>query len=196
MRYFRTCWILNISFLCSNSGQTVTCTPCSQGSSSFLKDGPWLQSLPSAQQGHFHSPCSSWCGTWGSKPPWPVAVSAVGMLHLHVCVRRALLTLSLGTAALPHLMNPQDVMPRSWVDLGGAESSSWLLQSLPGFQCVSEQPLGSPLKPSDRFFHLHHPVANQTFPISVDLHPCHIRFLQSGTIFSLMPSGKFINMNS
>lgn len=153
MRCFRTCWILNISFLCSNSGQTVTCTPCSQGSSSFLKGGPWLQSLPSAQQGHFHSPWSSWCGTWGSKPPWPGAVSAVGMLHL-VCARRALLTLSLGTAALPHLM------PRSWLDLGDAESSSWLLQSLPGFQCVSEQRLGSPSKPSDRLFHLHHPVGS------------------------------------
>lgn len=28
-------FILNISFFCFNSGQTVTCTPCSRGSSSF-----------------------------------------------------------------------------------------------------------------------------------------------------------------
>lgn len=36
---------LNISFLCSNSGQTVTCTPCSWGSSSFLQGWP-LAAVP------------------------------------------------------------------------------------------------------------------------------------------------------
>lgn len=40
------------------------------------------------------------------------------------------------------------------------------------------------------------PMADQTFSISIDLHLCPIRFFQSGTISSLMPDGKFINMNS
>ena len=39
------------------------------------------------------------------------------------------------------------------------------------------------------------PMANQTFFQSIYLHPCHIRFLQSGTISSLVTVGEFIQVS-
>lgn len=157
MRYFITCLVLNISFLCANSGQTLTCTPCSRDVS--CKDGPWLQSLPSAQQCHSHAPWSSWCGTWGSKPIWPVAVSAVRMLHLHVCVRRPLLTLS-------HNSCPSSQHEYSGCNtkvLGGPRGCRKLVLALAvsaWLPVCLRAALGSPLEAFRHALHLHHAVGS------------------------------------
>lgn len=143
---------------------------CQKGSFNTVSQ----QSCPSSPHGH--SGCNT--NVLGGSRSCRKLVLALADLHVTV------------SACLPVCLRAA-----SGEFLGSLQTSTsistilWAPKALPYRDRVRAKLHLSPVRPPV-------PVAHQTFPISVDRHPCHIRFLLSGTISSLMPDGKLINMNS